>query len=154
MKYAFAMSLFIFVAMFAVTIVGGGFGIDSAKAEENSDKIKVKVDSGGSDQDTSILIHKGPTAGSVLHPSTEYRIVDETEEIAGEPMMDRTTSYKSWKKACDDWKKALKADNGKLLISTNCGRPRVDRDSVTFQTTQTSTGTYKVKVALSEPAGN
>ncbi|MEK6579195.1 MAG: hypothetical protein AABZ55_08210, partial [Bdellovibrionota bacterium] len=63
-------------------------------------------------QDTSIAIDKGPP-GSVASPNqAEYKIVEDTEEIAGEPVSGQQESYDRWKKACADRKKELKEHNG------------------------------------------
>jgi hypothetical protein len=104
--------------------------------------------------DTSVVIHHGPAypAYPAFTPP-DYKILEDSEEVAGDPSAGRQESYDSWKKACADWKKELKDANGDRLISSNCGRPRVEKDSVTFQTTQVSTGTYRLKVSVRNTPG-
>ncbi|MGZ3707813.1 MAG: hypothetical protein ACXWPM_03140 [Bdellovibrionota bacterium] len=124
-----------------------------ASSGVHADEVKLKVDRTSDDQDTSIVIHKGPPQpqpDTTVRPP-DYQIVESTDEIAGEPMPGRDDSYASWKIACDNWKKELKANNPGRLLTSNCGRPHLDSDPVTFKKTQSSTGTYKLKVALHDP---
>jgi hypothetical protein len=110
------------------------------------------VDSIPTDQDTQILIQKNPQNRLGWTPP-DYEILQENEEIAGEPVAGKQDSYQSWQAACDDWKKELRADNGDRLISANCGRPHPERDNTTMLTTQTSQGNYKLKVQIRNSAG-
>jgi hypothetical protein len=113
-----------------------------------ADEAKLKVDT-SSTEDTSILVHKGPIP--LVSPSPmELKIMEESDEITGDPDSDRLTAYKSWKEACAQWKKELKENNGKNLISSSCGTPHVNQDSVTFAKTNVSTGTYKLKVSIKD----
>lgn len=98
------------------------------------------------DQDTTITVRKGEKA-RVLEP--DYRIDSGSDEISGEPVAGQTESYDSWKKACADWKRDMREMNGKNLITLNCGTPRASRDS-NLRVTQSSTGTYKMKVRIRE----
>jgi hypothetical protein len=96
------------------------------------------------DQDSTIVIRKGDKAKSM---EPDYRIDSGSEEISGEPVVGQQESYDSWKKACADWKKDMREMNGKSLITLSCGTPHASRDS-SSRVTQTSTGTYKIKVRI------
>jgi hypothetical protein len=113
-----------------------------------ADEAKLKVDTAAK-EDTSILVHKGPVGGVIVTP-TEYQIIEGTDDVLGDPSNDTQEALKSWKQACSDWKKELKANNGDRLIVANCGRPHVETEKVTFQKTDASTGTYRVKVVVQE----
>jgi hypothetical protein len=126
-------------------LVFHGITFDPAFANDDS---KVKVDT-HTDQDTAVLIHKGPVGQALFNPP-EYKIVEGTEEIAGDPYNDKNEAYKSWKQACDDWKKELKANNGDRVIVASCGRPHMDEEHTTFEKTDVSTGSYKLKVLIRE----
>lgn len=112
---------------------------------------KVRLDT-HTDQDTAVLVHKGPIGKTFFNPP-EYKILEGSEEIAGDPFNDKNEAYKSWKQACDDWKKELKANNGDKVIVSSCGRPHMEEEKVTFEKTQISTGNYKIKVLIREGSG-
>ena len=117
-----------------------------ARATAHADQPTVAVSGLPADQDTSIVIHKGPNGGALEPP--DYRIDSGSEEIAGEPVAGQAESYASWKQACADWKKDMREMNGKTLISLACGTPHSTRDSATSRVTQTSEGLYKIKIRV------
>lgn len=102
----------------------------------------------GSDESHTITVERGRARSQ----DPEFRIETDSEEIQGEPVAGKVESYNSWKKACDDWKKEMREMNGKALISLNCGKPKLEKDSVTMLATQTSVGTYKLKVRVKDSA--
>lgn len=114
-----------------------------------ADGPKVRVDQIPADQDSSIIIHKGPLIPGQGLGLPEFQIVESKDEVSGEPVMGRKESYASWKSACAEWKKELKANNGDRLLYSNCGKPSLHKDETTQEITQVSEGTYKLKVSNS-----
>lgn len=100
------------------------------------------------DQESTITIRKGSEASK---SETDYRIESGTEEINGDPVAGQEESYKSWKAACNEWKKDMREMNGKALIALSCGTPHGSRDS-SSRVTQSSSGSYKLKVRVREAA--
>jgi hypothetical protein len=96
------------------------------------------------DQESTITIRKG-AEGARTDP--DYRIESGTEAINGDPVAGQDESYKSWKAACNEWKKDMREMNGKALIALSCWTPHGTRDS-TSRVTQSSTGAYKLKVRV------
>jgi hypothetical protein len=124
----------------SIAIAAACFAVCAARAEGPT----VSVTGVPADQDSTISIRKGDKSRS-LEP--DFEINSGTEEISGDPVAGKQESYLSWKKACADWKKDMREMNGAALVSLSCGTPRADRDS-SSRVTQTSTGTYKLKVRI------
>lgn len=129
------------VALFAV--LAAGLTSMSVLAEGPS----VSVTGVPTDQESTITIRKGVDSGRT---EPDYRIESGSEEINGDPIAGQEGSYGSWKAACSEWKKDMREMNGKALIALSCGTPHATRDS-SSRVTQSSTGTYKLKVRVREP---
>jgi hypothetical protein len=94
--------------------------------------------------DTSIVIKKGAPASQ---PHRDFEVESGTEEITGDPAASAKEAMDSWKQACAEWKKEMGEMNAGQLLALSCGTPRAEKDK-NFRTTQSSTGTYKVKVKV------
>ncbi len=116
----------------------------SALAEET----KLGIKNIPTDSDTSILIQKGRPAGGIYR---DYEVEAGSEEIAGEPVAGAKESLASWKQACAEWKKDMREMNQGQLLSLSCGTPKGTKDQNLLMT-QTSTGTYKIKVKVRDSA--
>jgi hypothetical protein len=127
------------LALVAVAAVGA-WGV--ALADQPTVSVR-GLPAGQDSQDSTITIRKADPAR--LEP--DYRIESGEEEISGEPVAGQDESYKSWKAACNDWKKEMREMNGKSLVTLNCGTPHPKRDK-SMRVTQTSTGSYKLKVRI------
>jgi len=132
----------------AVMVVSVLTGLSFTSLLARADGPAVSVTGVPTDQDTTIMVRKGARP---LDPP-DYRIDSGSEEITGDPVAGQDGSYESWKKACADWKKDLREMNGKALIALSCGSPRASRDK-SMLVTQTSTGTYKLKVRVRDTGG-
>jgi hypothetical protein len=76
-------------------------------------------------------------------------VVEGSVEIQGDPALGIQNSYRSWKKACQEWKKELSTLNPEQVISAQCGVPKKEvlPDHLILQT---STGKYKIRVKIRE----
>jgi len=99
------------------------------------------------DEDSQVTIRRSQV-GSSLDP--DYRVESGTAEIAGEPVAGLKESYASWKQACEAWKKEMKEMNGNTLMAVQCGTPKAERDSSSSRVTQSSQGSYKLRVRIRE----
>lgn len=75
-----------------------------------------------------------------------WEIVEESNDISGDPESLAKEARNSWKKACADWKAEAKENNKEnKIISLNCGTPKCEK-SESITTTCTSEAKLKVKV--------
>lgn len=100
------------------------------------------IDSG---QDTTTIeIRKGKkedlkTAG--------WEVTDGESDIEGESSATKSDADKSWKKACEDWKKEFRADNkDNKILNLNCGTKTCSGDA--GSKVCTSKATYKIKTRV------
>lgn len=100
-------------------------------------------------QDTSIVVQKG--APDIYLP--DFKIVNGSEDITGDPVAGYQQSFASWKKACSDWKKDLLDMNPGQLLTVSCGRPRTQRGEA-GTTLVESTGNYRIKVRIRDRRGS
>ena len=108
-------------------------------------KPQLRLDGISAQDDTSIVIKKGPQATVDLRP--DFEIIAGDGEIFGDPEMGQKASFASWKVACENWKKELKELNkGNHILVINCNSPTSTQSNglMTFQ----SRGTYKIKVPM------
>lgn len=99
-------------------------------------------------ESTTIEIKKGKPA---LQDTTkkQYQIMQESEEIVGDPAPLMKAARENWTKACATWKKEVKELNVEnKVLSLNCGRPQCQTS--TMETTCTSDGKSKIKVAITD----
>lgn len=112
-----------------------------------AEKAQIKVNDINTDQDTSIVIKKGPQAG--LKTCVEYQILDGKDEINGTPEFDKGKALAHWTDACKEWKASIKELNqGNQILLLNCNRATADKEGDTY--TYHSLGTYKFKVKVKE----
>ena len=107
-------------------------------------KVDIKdVDTTGQEP-TTISISKGDKAQKT---QAIWEVVEGAADIAGEPQMMSKQARASWKTACDDWKKEIRADNkDNKILSLNCGTPNcaAKADSTVCE----SKASYKLKTRL------
>lgn len=117
--------------------------LSSGSRAETAD---VKVKGVNTNQDTSIIIKKGSTTANEC---THYEIVEGRDEITGDPNFAREGAQVSWKNACKEWKTSMREMNkGNQMITLNCNSPTQEKSG--DMTTYKSTGTYKMKVLMTE----
>ena len=128
----------------AFLIVGLALSFDSARAL--AEKANIKVSDLNTDEDTSIVIKKGPTA--VLSEKPEFEVVSGEQDIEGDPAASSGEARTSWKAACADWKKEVKELNREnSILAISCNSPSATLlDS--GQRQMRSTGDYKLKVRI------
>lgn len=97
-------------------------------------------------QDTSIVVQKG--GPDIYLP--DFKIVNGSDDITGDPVAGYQQSFASWKKACSGWKKDLRDMNPGQLLSISCGHPNTERGEA-GTTLVESTGTYRLKVRIRDP---
>lgn len=111
---------------------------------------KVNVENAASGQgDTSIVIKKGDV--NALIQCVEYQIIDGSEDLSGEPALVKNVAQKSWKVACNDWKKETKELNSNaknVVLAINCGSSGAVQEGENW--VYRSHGTYKLKVKIRE----
>ncbi len=91
------------------------------------------------DGDTNISITKGQKPNE-----KKFEIVDQENDIEGEPEVVLKEARSSWKKACDDWKKETRELNKEnQIISINCGKVSCEKTENSTRTCK-STGHYKI----------
>lgn len=97
------------------------------------------VDAG---EDTTIHIQKGAKP-----VSAQYEIVQDTDDLAGEPAALLANARKNWDKACQKWKEELKELNkDNQVLSMNCGTSTCT--TAAMESTCTSKAKYKLKVKV------
>lgn len=134
------------VAFFAAAFLTAGAIATHVHAENPT----IAVTGVPADQESTITIRKGRDSAKT---EPDYRIESGTEEISGDPVAGQEESYMTWKAACNEWKKDMREMNGKALIALSCGTPRSVRDK-SSRVTQSSTGTYKLKVRVREASSS
>ncbi len=87
----------------------------------------------------------------------DFEIVEDTDEVSGDPVAGVNESRKSWKEACAEWKKELKEANPGQVVTANCGTPKMDKnDDVAGKGsgiyTWKSTAKYRLKVRIRDQA--
>lgn len=98
-------------------------------------------------QDTSILIKKGPIEQGNLLAPPDFEVVEGKDEVSGEPTNDRKSAYASWKEQCNEWRKSMREMNkDNQLITLNCGTPTLKKEE--YILTFNSMGTYKMRVRI------
>ena len=108
---------------------------------------QVKIGDIATDQDTAILIKKGPQP--ILNQCTEYQLIDGKDEINGIPDYDKSKSYVSWQIACKEWKISMKEMNKEnQVLILNCNRPQTDKEGDTYLSH--SLGYYKIRVKIKD----
>lgn len=95
-------------------------------------------------ESTTITVQKGPAkaAGPVAS-----EILEGSAEIAGDPNPMEKAARKSWKTACDDWRKDVKEmnkDNIVLILDCNSAKCEVEGHMRTCK----SIATYKIRLKL------
>ena len=112
------------------------------------EKAGVRLDDLPVNQETSITIGKG-------HPKKDcivYELVEGREDVFGSPEFDKSKALSSWKLACNEWRQNLKELNkDNRVISINCSRPAMSKEGEQYL--YKSSGIYKVRVKMREPAG-
>lgn len=83
----------------------------------------------------------------------DFEIIEDTDEVVGDPVAGVQESRKSWKEACNEWKKELKEANPGQVVTANCGTPKMDKnDDVAGKGsgiyTWKSTAKYRLKVRV------
>ncbi len=94
------------------------------------------------DSETTISVSKGSKA------QAQYEITAGTAEVEGDPEILVTAARKSWKAACNDWKKELKElnkENQVLALSCNSMKCAKDESSATVCRSE---GTYRIKTRV------
>lgn len=128
-------------ALLFAAIAGAGSAIPAARAQ-GADLITGVP----ANQDTSIVVQKG--APDLYLP--DFKIVNGSDDIIGDPVAGYQESFASWKKSCADWKKDLRNMNPGQLLSISCGRPSTRRAEAGMMLVE-STGTYRLKVRIRDP---
>ncbi len=107
----------------------------------------MKLNNISTDDETHIMIKKGPLkSGSSLDQPT-YEIINDTDEITGEAGLGPKAGRAAWTKACSDWKAEMKEMNkDNKILKLNCGTPSGTQEN--GQTTFTSTGRYTLRVRV------
>lgn len=92
-------------------------------------------------EDTTIEIRKGKKEDL---KKAAWETNDGEADVEGEPGATRKDAEKSWKTACDDWKKEFRADNKEnKIISMSCGTKTCTGEA--GNKVCTSKAKYKVK---------
>lgn len=133
------------LSLLKVLSVGLAITLAGASAAR-ADKAKVKVSDIDTEQDTSIVIKKGPLANIVEQP--EFEVVSGEQDIEGDPAANSVEARAGWKTACADWKKEVKElnkDNQVLALSCNSPSATLLDNG---QRQMRSTGAYKLKVRI------
>lgn len=99
---------------------------------------------------TTIEIKKGKTGTVPTATEKTWEITDGEADVEGEAAATNKDAKAQWKKACDDWKKELRADHKdpkeSKIMSLNCGRMECGGDA--GQKICTSKATYKIKTKV------
>lgn len=103
-----------------------------------------KIDASGEDTTISIRKGKAASAGTAL-----FEIVENKEEVAGEPAALLKQARTNWKTACADWKKETKENNKEnSILVMNCGSMKCTTDKM--ESTCISEALVKLKVKVSQ----
>ncbi len=98
---------------------------------------------------TTIEIKKGKT-GTIPTTEKTWEITDGEADVEGEAGATNKDAKATWKKACDEWKKELRADHKdpkeSKVMNMNCGKMECGGDA--GQKICTSKATYKIKTKL------
>lgn len=115
------------------------------------------VDIKGTDTDnmaegttTTIEIKKGKTGTVPTTSEKTWEVTDGEADVEGEAAATNKDAKAEWKKACNDWKKELRADHKdpkeSKIMSLNCGKMECGGDA--GQKICTSKATYKIKTKV------
>ena len=74
-----------------------------------AERANIKVSDVNTDEDTSIVIKKGPR--STISELPEFEVVSGEQDIDGDPAANSVDARASWKTVCADWKKEVKELN-------------------------------------------
>lgn len=102
----------------------------------------LKVDQIDGSEDTTISIKKGKQT-----TDNQFQIVDDSDELSGDPAPLKKDARANWKKACDEWKKELKEMNSEnKILQMNCGNPQCVTSAM--ETVCTSKTKQKIKTKV------
>ncbi len=88
------------------------------------------------------------TKGDKKLQTEEYQITEGSAVVAGEAELLTKTARSSWKEACAEWKKELKALNVEnQVLVMNCNQPSCEKND-RAETTCSSRAEYKLKVKM------
>lgn len=100
------------------------------------------------EESTTIEITKGKKAAKDK-AAAQFEVVEGSASIEGEATATAKEAKAAFKKACDTWKKELKAEakeNGNTVMTSDCGKPECS--GAAGSKICSSTATYKVKTKL------
>jgi hypothetical protein len=112
---------------------------------QNVDIKDVKAEGEGT---TTIEIRKGDKATQQAQKcQANWEVVEGQADVEGESAPMTRDARREWKKACDSWKRELRADNkDNKVITINCGVADCSGDAT--QKTCISKASYKIKTRL------
>lgn len=96
------------------------------------------------ESETTISVSKGSKAKAL------FEVTSGTAEIEGDPEILTNAARKSWKAACDEWKKETKElnkENGSQVLAISCNSQTCSKNEGSA-TVCKSTGTYKIKTRI------
>jgi len=125
-----------------ISILVLGLMVSPVKAEDRDVK------------ESAVLIQSTNTPSKLgINQPPDYEVIEDSEEIVGDPVAGTKASYESWKNACKDWKKEVRDNNvGSQVISLNCGVAKMEKDGTGSGVyTYKSTGKYRIRVKIRDP---
>jgi len=108
-------------------------------------------------QEKAVLIQTSNKAESLIRGrEKDFEIVEDTDEVSGDPVGGTKESYASWKEACKEWKKEIKEANPGQVVTINCGSAKMEKDDTSGKGAgiyvYKSTGKYRLKVRIRDQA--
>lgn len=111
----------------------------------NAQSVSVK-DVPADQESTTIEIKKGKPVDA---SKKLYQVLEDTQEVSGDPAPLMKAARENWNKACAEWKKEVKELNTEnKIISLSCGKPQCQ--TTTMETTCSSDAKSKIRVAITD----